>query len=40
MSYATYHSSFKLSNKDIKVIATAMGHSIRTHTQYVKKFIV
>jgi integrase len=40
MSYATYHSSFKLSNKDIKIIATAMGHSIRTHTQYVKKFIV
>jgi len=40
MSYATYHSSFKLSNKDIKVIATAMGHSIRTHTQYVKKFII
>jgi hypothetical protein len=39
MSYATYKNSLNLSNNEIKKIADAMGHSMETHSQYIKKYI-
>lgn len=38
ISYATYHDNFKYSNKNMKYISEAMGHSIQIHTQYIKRF--
>jgi hypothetical protein len=39
MSYATYKNTLNLSNNEIKKIADAMGHSMETHSQYIKKYI-
>jgi len=39
MSYATYKNSLNLSNNEIKKIADGMGHSMETHSQYIKKYI-
>ena len=39
ISFATYHDNIKYSNKEIKNISEAMGHSIEVHQQYIKRFV-
>jgi hypothetical protein len=39
IAYATYYGCKSLSNNDIEKIASDMGHSVKVHSQYVKKFI-
>lgn len=39
IAFATYTNTLNLSNNGIKKIADEMGHSLKVHSQYVKKFI-